>query len=124
LFWDQKPTPEEEERFIRKAAEIIHKYGMDTVAIMFLDMSKPLVYIGGQLGRFFISPFLLMFSEKMSSLGEKFFTIFEKRENVEKLIKLLEDMTKEESEKAKKEKGSNVKEGCPKKRGWRRMLPL
>lgn len=115
-------TPEDEEEMVRKAAEMIHKSGMDTAAILFLESVKPLVYIGGQMGRFLISPWLIIFGEKIDRGGEKFFAVFEKRENVEKLIKLLEKKTEEESEKRKEERAKE--EDHPKKRGWRRFLPF
>jgi len=119
MFWDDEVTPEEEDEIIRKAAERIHRYGMDAAAIMMLESVKPLVYIGGQMGRFLISPFLLIFGEKVSIYGDKFFTIFEKRENVEKLIRLLEEM-------AEAEKGAQKREdqGAQQKKGWRRFLPF
>lgn len=51
-----------------------------------------------------ISPFLPVFGENIGIGGEKFFQIFEKRENVEKLIKVVEEFTREEKEKKKAEK--------------------
>ena len=127
MFWDMEVTPEDEEEMIRKAAETIHKYGMDVAAILFLESVKPLAYIGGQMGRFFLSPFLPAFGESIGRGGEKFLTIFEKRENVEKLITLLEKMAKEEkpkeAEKPKEEQAIPTEKPPPKK-GWRRFLPF
>lgn len=123
-------TPEDEEEMIRKIAEKIHKYGMDVAAILFIESVKPLAYIGGQMGRLFISPFLPAFGENIGQGGEKFFTIFEKRENVEKLITLLEKMAKEEEKKPKeksekpKEEQKTEAEEAPPKMGWRRFLPF
>jgi len=116
LFKDIEITPEEEEETIKKAAETIHRYGMDVAAIMLLESVKPLVFIGGQMGRFFLFPFIPFFGERVSEGSEKFFTVFEKRENVEKLLTLLEEKAKEKEEKV-------VKEARPKK-GWRRFLPF
>jgi len=128
LFWDEEITPEDEEEMIMKAAEKIHKYGMDVAAILMLESVKPLAYIGGQMGRFFVSPFLPALGETIGQEGEKFFGVFEKRDNVEKLIKLLEKMTKEEDEQKealKKTKKAKVEtEGTPSKKGWRRFLPF
>jgi len=132
LFWWDKLeiTPEEEERVIRKVASVIHKYGMDAAAILFLESFKPLVYVGGELGKFFISPFLPALGEEISISGEKFFRIFEKRENIERLITILEEMSREEEFKTKeireieetKETEASEHEG--KKRGWRRLIPF
>ena len=129
MFWDVEVTPEDEEEMIKSAAEKIHKYGMDVAAILMLESVKPLTYIGGQMGRFFVSPFLPALGEKIGQSGEKFFTVFEKRENVEKLITLLEEMAKEEDKmkeelkKAKKAQEAEAEE-TPQKKGWRRFLPF
>lgn len=114
-------TPEEEEKIIRKAAEIIHNKGMDTAAIIFLETLKPVIFIGGQMGRFFLMPFLPFFGDRVYEGGEKFITTFEKRENVKKLTTLLEDILKKEKEKEKKEQ--TTEKGQP-RRGWRRLLPF
>ncbi|MEM3055662.1 MAG: hypothetical protein QW639_00330 [Candidatus Bathyarchaeia archaeon] len=121
MYWDVEVSPEEEEEIIRKAADLIHRYGMDVAAILFIESIKPLTYIGGQMGRFFLSPFLPAFGERIGRGGEKFFTVFEKRENVEKLLRLLEEKAKEE-EKPKEERRPEAQ--GEKKRGWRRFLPF
>ncbi len=129
MFWDMEITPEDEEETIKSAAEKIHKYGMEVAAILMLESVKPLTYIGGQMGRFFVSPFLPALGEKIGQSGEKFFRVFEKRENVEKLITLLEELVKEE-DKAKEESKKNKAaqeteaEGKAPKKSWRRYLPF
>lgn len=129
MYWDLEVTPEEEEEMIRAAAEKIHKYGMEVAAIMFLESVKPLAYIGGQMGRFFVSPFLPAFGDSIGRGGEKLITIFEKRENVEKLITLLEELAQEEERRveepeAPEEEQATAEGEAPKKRGWRRFLPF
>jgi len=42
------------------------------------------------MGRLFVSPFLPALGENIGISGEKFLQIFEKHENVEKLIKTIE----------------------------------
>jgi hypothetical protein len=122
-------TPEEEEEMIRKIADKIHQYGMDAVAVLMLETIKPMVYLGGQMVRFFFSPFLIVFGDNIARGGEKFFMIFEKRENVEKVIALLEKKAEEEkkrkeSKKLEKEEQATETEEVPTKRGWRRFLPF
>lgn len=134
MYWDLEVTPEDEEEYIRKIAEAIHKYGMEVPAILFLESTKPLAYIGGQMGRFFVSPFLPVISEEVGIKGEKFFMIFEKRDNVEKLIQLVEEMSQKEKEKTPEEAKSAAEargpsdeqeaEEKPEKKGWRRFLPF
>ncbi len=134
MYWDLEITPEDEEMYIRKIAEVIHQYGMEVPAILFLESTKPLAYIGGELGRFFVSPFLPIISEEIGIKGEKFFMIFEKRGNVEKLIQLVEEMSQKEKEKTPEEAKSAAEargpsdepkaEERPEKKGWRRFLPF
>jgi hypothetical protein len=87
----------EEERIIERAAEIIHEYKMEVPAIMLLESSKPLAYIAGQMGRLYLAPYLPILKQDFNISGEKLLRIFEKRENIEKLIRLLEEKAREES---------------------------
>ena len=122
MFKVDKVTPKDEEKMIRKAAEKIHEYGMDLAAVLFLQSYKPLTYVGGQMGRFMIFPFFYMLGGGITQSAEKFFMIFENRDNVEKLIKLLEN-TPIEKDLEKTRKGEEV-DNARQKRGWSRFLPL
>ena len=93
---------------IGKIAQKIHKYGLDAAAVLIIESVKPLSYVGAQMGRFFISPFLPVFGENIGIGGEKFLQIFEKRENVEKLIKVVEELTREEEERKKADKAKKL----------------
>lgn len=130
MFWDMEVTPEEEEEYINKVAEKIHQYGMDVAAILMLESVKPLTWIGSQMGRFFLSPFLPAFGDTISMGGEKLFQVFEKHDNVEKLITRLEQLAQEEKEKPKAKavepEGAEEAEPeeAPQKKGWRRFLPF
>ena len=132
MYWNFEVTPEDEDEMIRKIANTIHKYGMDMAAILMIESVKPLSYIGTQMGRFFVSPFLPVFGEDIGIGGEKFLQIFEKRENVEKLIKAVEELALEEEERNKAEKAKKLEEKivkidtgeAHKKKGWRWVLPF
>ena len=132
MYWDIEVTSEDEDEMIKKIANIIHKYGMDVAAILMIESVKPLSYIGTQMGRFFVSPFLPAFGENIGITGEKFLQTFEKRENVEKLIKAVEELTCEEEARKKVEKVEKLEEkriesetgGTHKKKGLRRFLPF
>ncbi len=148
MYYDVEITPEEEEQLIEQVAKKINEYGMDTAAILLLESSKPLVWVGGEMGRFFITPFIPIVSEKWGVKSEKFFLIFEKRSNIERLLKRVETLAIETDKKKKEE---NKKSGSaevtkpasseinvptatlsaegeiPKKeekKGWRRYLPF
>jgi len=132
LYLDIEVTLEEEDEMIRKIAQKIHKHGLDMAAIFMIESVKPLSYIGAQMGRFLISPFLPAFGDNIGIGGEKFLQIFEKRENVEKLIVAVEEFTREEEERKKAEKAKKLErksagtetEEESKNKGWRRFLPF
>lgn len=122
MFKVDNVTPKDEEEMIRKAAEKIHEYGMDQAAVLFLQSFKPLTYVGGQMGRFMIFPFFYMLGGGITQSAEKFFMIFENRNNVESLIKLLEgtSIEKDSERTRKREEVDNARQ----KKGWRRFLPF
>ncbi len=84
------------------------------------------------MGRFFISPFFPAFGENIEISGEKFLQIFEKRENVEKLIKAVEELSRKDEARKKAEKLERLERkkveadtgGTPERKGWRRYLPF
>ena len=132
MYEDIEVTSEDEDEMIMMIAQKIHKHGLDVAAIFMIESVKPLSYIGTQMGRFFVSPFLPALGENIGISGEKFFQIFEKRDNVEKLIKAVEELTREEEkqknvEKAKKleRRSARTETGeASKNKGWRRFLPF
>lgn len=130
LFWDVEITPEEEERYIRMIAEKIHQSGFGVVGILLLESVKPLSFIGSQMGRFFLSPYLPALGEKIGVGGEKLFQIFEKHENMERLISIIEELEqgeKKKSEKDSEKEAAKLEEEGEKetaKKGWRRFLPF
>ena len=129
MYFDIEVTSEDEDEIIMKVAHKIHDYGLDAAAVLMIESFKPLSYVGSQMGRFFISPFLPVFGENIEMGGEKVFQIFEKRENVEKLIKTVEDLNRQEEERKKIEKAKKLEEKqdetgeTSKKKGWRRFFP-
>lgn len=93
-------TPADEEQIINRITDEVMKRELEAVAIMFLETVKPISFIGSQLGLVFVAPFLSIFGD----LGIDYIRFFEKRENVEKLLKKLEEEIKirdEDKQKAK-----------------------
>jgi hypothetical protein len=137
---DEELTEEEVDEIIEKTAEKINKYGMETFAILTLESVKPLVYIGGEMSRLMISPFLPALGHNANELGENLINVFEERKNVEKLINILEEMARgdygkkeDEQEAGAPEEGQEKPEADeaadeqaePKKRkSWRDWLPF
>ncbi len=98
------PSQEEEDKFIKNVAERIHKYGLETPAIIFLESTKPLMYIGGEMGRFFLSPFTPMLGEDFDTKSMKFILTFEKRENIQRLLTILREAEEKRDNKKSEEK--------------------
>lgn len=98
MFSYEEISDEEVEKIIEKVAEKIHQYRMEVPAILLLETSKPVSFIGAQLGRVYLSPFLPLLKEDLNIPVEKILRIFEDRENLEKLIKLIEEKAKKEEE--------------------------
>ena len=98
-FFSETEIPEEEvDAIILEAANRIKKYGMEMAAIMALESLKPLVYVGGELTRLTLAPFFPVLGSTVDMWGEKLIDVFEERDNIDKLIRLLEEMPDEEPE--------------------------
>lgn len=137
---DEELTEEEADEIIRKTAEKIQQYGMETFAILTLESVKPLVYIGGEMSRLMISPFLPALGHNANELGENLINVFEERKNVEKLIIILEEMARGEydkkvdeqeagapeegQEKPDANEASDEQAKPKKKKSWRDWLPF
>lgn len=128
MYWDIEVTSEDEDEMIRKIAKTIHESGMNVAAILMIESFKPMSYIGASMGRFFISPFLPAFGDNIGIGGEKMLQIFEKQENLEKLVKAVEELEREDEERKKAEKLERkrveAEKGETPKKGWRRFLPF
>ena len=109
--------PEEEEMLIQKAADLIERHKMETFALIVLNTIKPLVYVGGEFGRFFIAPLLPFLNHK----ADAFIYTFEQRKNIDELVSMIENRLKEEDER-KRESRNKAKEEAheelPKKNKW------
>jgi hypothetical protein len=113
----QEPTEIEEKEIIKRAAETIYKYEMDLIAILILESLKPLVSVGGQLTRYMVAPFVPLVGKK----SIPWLATFQRKENVEKLIRELEKIGRLEEEKNQRQKAKNKKTD---KKNWRRYLPF
>ena len=85
-------------------AKRVEQFGMTVPAIFFLEMNKPLSYIGGQAMHFF-APIVGVFFETF----EDYAYFFDDRNNVELLIQKLEAIASKEEEARKREKEARMK---------------
>ena len=91
----------EDEQLITKVAQRICRMRMTVPAIFLLESSKPLAFLGGQL-LIFLEPFvqtLFNFAQY-----QRFALLMEDRDNWERLVRKLEDLEAEYTEKEKQEK--------------------
>ena len=87
--WDAELPAERRDELIDQVARFVDRRGLHVPAILFLEMHKPLTYIASQslvLGSGFLAPF---FGPQNVQQVAK---LFEKRENVERLIRRIEDI--------------------------------
>lgn len=100
---DYEITEEERDQVIEKWARKIVGKGLETPAILFLEMHKPLTFLASQgllVGMPFLAPFLGV------DVVHKYSKLLERRENVELLIRRVEELVSEKEEKKRKPKGS------------------
>lgn len=93
-----------ERELIENVAKRIVNSELEGPAIMILQTIKPLIYIGGELAYFYLAPFLPLLDNK----GYEFLDTFEKRENIERLIKRVEHLHKEQIREKKKTQGPSI----------------
>jgi len=86
-------TDERRDEMIEWVAQQIHKRGLTTPAVFFIEMNRPLSYIGGQAVHFF-SPFVnALFDTKLATeVGH----LMSDRKNIDRLIDRLEELTREQ----------------------------
>ncbi|HZT40758.1 MAG TPA: hypothetical protein VFA07_01145 [Chthonomonadaceae bacterium] len=87
--WDAELPAERRDALIEKMAQFVSRRGLHVPAIFFLEMHKPLTYLASQsliLGSGFLAPF---FGPQNVQQVAK---LFEKRDNVERLIRRIEDI--------------------------------
>jgi ABC-type uncharacterized transport system involved in gliding motility auxiliary subunit len=93
-------TPEEQE-LMRKIAQKVVDWQMTVPAILFLESTKPLSYIGSQVMVFF-EPFVsAIFDVKDYNL---FRQMMENRDNVERLLQKIEELDAIQQEKEREQK--------------------
>jgi len=87
--WLVEISDGEQDKLIEKIADGVVKRGMDTPAIFFLEMHKPLTFFASQ-GLIVLSPFVGPFVgiENVRIVSK----LLEKRENVERLIQRIEEL--------------------------------
>ena len=81
---------------------------MDLPAILLLEGFKPLVFVTGELGRFFLAPFLGAFGIGSEISTHEYITVLEDRKNIDRLIKRIEELKETKRKKDKQDKLSTL----------------
>jgi len=86
-LWKEPLTEEERDQLLDKAAHEILRRKLEMPAVLFLEMHKPLAYVGGHAALAF-APFLVPFVgfDNVNNYSR----LFSDRENVERLMTRLE----------------------------------
>jgi len=111
-------TPKDkQEEWIEKAFDLITKYQINLPAVLLLESMKPLFWVGGQMSRMVMGPFMYAFWKD----GFGLIDTFGNRKNIEKLIKKIEEQHQREREKKDIEKAEKIKSG-EKEEGWEKYF--
>lgn len=120
------PSEKEDERIDKLAKILVKKFGMGTPSILILETIKPAMFVGGELGRILLTPWLpILGADAERSVHDYISTLID-RDNVEKLISRIEELMKKEDEELKAKKLAKNKESPSSegilKRIYRRLI--
>jgi hypothetical protein len=93
--WYEELAPEERERVIETVAQAVSKRGMETPAILFLEMHKPISLFASQglvVSSPYVAPLIGIDNVRIAA------RLLEKRENVELLIQRIEELAVEKQD--------------------------
>jgi len=105
-------TSQQEEELVEKLAQFIMKHKMETPAILFLETLKPVSFVSSTFAMMYVAPFLDIYGLNINQYA----LLFQKRENVERLLQRIEALIKE-SDRLKKKK--EKEKGKERKHKWR-----
>jgi hypothetical protein len=88
-------TPEREKELIDKIAKRIVDHHMETPTILFLESFKPLSFVAGQFGLVYLGPLTPL----LGAWSEEGIALLQKKENVERLLKRIEELSDESPKK-------------------------
>ena len=109
--WDADLSDEDRDALIEKMAQKVAQFGMFTPTILFLEMNKPISFLTGQatvLASGLLAPFFGFQNV------QQFSRLCENRQNVERLIQRVEELSEQELMNSKKQKSSQKPSVSPK----------
>jgi len=100
-------TQERAKQLIDKLAVWVVEHGLETPAILFLESMKPVSFVGSQFFLMYGVPYLgIVLDERTTS---EYGLLFENRENVEVLIRRIEELAREADKKKEKKREEKSK---------------
>lgn len=91
-------SPERRDQLITMVAEQVVRRGLETPATFFVEMNRPLSFIGGQ-ALVFLAPILgAIFSQHTI---EEFARLMEDRKNIDRLVDKIEELTRQRDQEQK-----------------------
>jgi hypothetical protein len=96
----ESDVTDKERDLIENVAKKIAESDTEFFAVFLLETFKPIAWISGELGHFFLAPFLPLMDDK----GYDFIDTFEQRKNIDRLLKRVKQLVKEKEKTKKTEK--------------------
>jgi hypothetical protein len=87
-------APEREEEIAEKIAQTAVKKRMAAPLVLFIESVKPLAFVASQLAIFSLGPLYALLGQR----SEEYTMFFSKRENVERVLKRVEELSKSQTE--------------------------
>lgn len=97
MFWRKDFSEEEKNKLIEKIAKKIVEKRLEVPAIFFLESIKPVAFVGTQISYVIFAPFLYLLGPESFN----YLSVFEKREDIEKLLIKIEELSEAEKDKEK-----------------------
>jgi hypothetical protein len=95
MLWQKELSEEDKNKLIEKIAKKIVEKRLEVPAIFFLESIKPVAFVGTQISYIVFAPFLYLLGPESFN----YLSIFEKREDIEKLLSKIEELSEENKEK-------------------------
>ena len=92
-FWREPLSEEQKTKLIDALAQQVVKRGLSVPAVLFLELHKPFAFIGSQAGIVF-APFLAPFFG--FDRIDQYTQLLSERENWERLVERIEELTEEQ----------------------------
>lgn len=95
MLWQKELSEEDKNKLIEKIAKKIVEKRLEVPAVFFLESIKPVAFVGTQISYIVFAPILYLLGPESFN----YLSIFEKREDIEKLLSKIEELSEGNKEK-------------------------